>query len=114
MLLLSLEAAAGGHVPRVFHGGGGAHSDLWAQIRADCLGLPLDRVAYLDVGCLGAAIMAAVGVGAHRSLAEAVRSMTRIDRTFEPDSRMKPRYDALYDTYVRATQLLKPVGLIGR
>jgi xylulokinase len=114
MLLLSLEAAAGGHVPRLFHGGGGAHSDLWAQIRADCLGLPLDRVAYLDVGCLGAAIMAAVGVGAHRSLAEAVRSMTRIDRTFEPDSRMKPRYDALYDTYVRATQLLKPVGLIGR
>jgi ribulose kinase len=68
-------------------------------------------VAYLDVG---AAIMAAVGVGAHPSLADAVRAMTRIERTFEPDVSMKPRYDALYDTYVRSTQLLKPVGLIGR
>lgn len=114
LLLASLETAAGAAVPRLFHAGGGAHSDLWAQIRADCLGRPLDRVAYLDVGCLGAAIMAAVGVGAHPSLAEAVRAMTRIERTFEPDVSMKPRYDALYDTYVRSTQLLKPVGLIGR
>ena len=114
MLLASLDVAAGGAVPRLFLAGGGAHSDLWAQIRADCLGRPLDRVATLDVGCLGAAIMAAVGVGAHPSLAEAVRAMTRVARTFEPDASMKPRYDALYDAYVRATPLLKPVGLIGR
>jgi xylulokinase len=114
MLLASLEQAGGGALPRLFHAGGGAHSDLWAQIRADCLGRPLDRVACLDVGCLGAAIMAAVGVGAHPSLADAVRSMTRIERTFQPDAAMMPRYAALYDTYVRATQLLKPVGLIGR
>lgn len=113
MLLASVEAAAGGAAPRLFLAGGGAHSDLWAQIRADCLGRPLDRVAYLDVGCLGAAIMAAVGVGAHPSLAEAVRSMTRVERSFEPDAAMKPRYDALYSAYVRATQVLKPVGLIG-
>src|SRR5262249_31320311 len=62
MLLASLEGAAGEPMPRLFLAGGGAHADLWAQIRADCLGRPLDRVACLDVGCLGAAIMAAVGV----------------------------------------------------
>lgn len=113
MLLGSLEEAAGAAAPRLFLAGGGAHSNSWAQIRADCLGRPLDRVAYLDVGCLGAAIMAAVGIGAHASLAEAVRSMARVERTFEPDAAMKPRYEALYGAYVRATQLLKPVGLIG-
>jgi xylulokinase len=114
MLLQSLEAAAGRTMTRLFLAGGGAHSDLWAQIRADCLGVPLDRVACLDVGCLGAAIMAAVGAGAHRSLDAAIPAMTRIERSFEPDPHMKARYDTLYDTYVRATQLLKPVGMIGR
>ncbi len=65
MLCEACDAAAGGAPSRLFLAGGGARSDLWAQIRADCLGRPLDRVAHLDVGCLGAAILAAVGIGAH-------------------------------------------------
>ena len=87
MLLASLDVAAGETVPRLFHAGGGARSDLWAQIRADCLGRPLDRVLYPDVGCLGAAMMAAVGVGAYDSLTDAIAAMTRVDRRFEPDPR---------------------------
>ena len=114
MLLASLDAAGGEFAPRLFHAGSGARSDLWAQIRADCLGRPLDRAAYPDVGCLGAAIMAAVGIGAHRSLADAIPAMARIERTFEPDARMKPRYDAMYDAYLRATQALRPMGIIGK
>jgi xylulokinase len=112
MLLASLDAAAGETVPRLFYAGGGARSDLWGQIRADCLGRPLDRVSYPDVGCLGAAIMAAVGVGAYKSLAEAIAAMTRVERHFEPNPRMKARYDAMYETYVLAVQVLRPLGLI--
>jgi xylulokinase len=112
MLLSALDDAAGEQVPRLFHAGGGARSDLWTQIRADCLGRPLDRVAYPDVGCLGAAIMAAVGVGTYRTLAEAIPAMTRIDRTFEPNLRMAPRYDAMYEAYIRAISALKPIGVI--
>jgi xylulokinase len=112
MLLASLDAAAGEMVPRLFYAGGGARSDLWGHIRADCLGRPLDRVLYPDVGCLGAAIMAAVGVGAYDSLANAVSAMTRIGSHFEPDRNMKARYDAMYETYVLATQALRPLGII--
>ncbi len=85
---------------------------FWGQIRADCLGRPLDRVFYPDVGCLGAAIMAAVGAGAYKSLAEAIAAMTRVERHFEPNPRMKARYDAMYETYVLAVQVLRPLGLI--
>ncbi len=99
LLFEACDAAAGGATARLFLAGGGARSDLWAQIRADCLGLPLDRVACLDVGCLGAAMMAAVGVGAYPTLAEAVSRMARVERTFEPDPRRKGRYDALFDAY---------------
>jgi xylulokinase len=112
MLLASLEAAAGAPVPRMFHAGGGARADLWAQIRADCLGRPLDRVPHPDVGCLGAAILASVGVAAHASLSQAIAAMTRVERTFEPDPRFRARYDAMYDAYARAATALRPLGRI--
>jgi len=112
LLLASLDAAAGDPPLRLFHAGGGARSDLWAQIRADCLGRPLDRVAYPDVGCLGAAIMASVGVGAHASLSQAIGAMTKVERSFEPDPRFGARYDAMYDAYLRATAALRPIGRI--
>jgi xylulokinase len=112
MLLQAYDAAAGEAPPRLYHAGGGARSDLWAQIKADCLGRPLDRVACLDVGCLGAAIMAAVGAGAYPSLADAVSAMTRIERSFEPDLLMKARYDAMYEAYCRATRTLRPLGVL--
>ena len=113
MLREACDAAAGETAPRLYHAGGGARSDLWAQIKADCLRRPLDRVACLDVGCLGAAIMAAVGIGAYPSLAEATSAMTHVERSFEPDSRMRARYDAMYDAYCGATRALRPLGLIG-
>jgi len=109
LLFEACDAAAGGGTTRLFLAGGGARADLWAQIRADCLGLPLERVACLDVGCLGAAMMAAVGVGAYSTLAEAAR-MARVERTFVPDPSRRARYDALFDAYRRATAALRPIG----
>ena len=55
--------------------------------------------------------MAAVGVGAHGSLADAVRAMTRVERTFAPNAQMKPRYDAMYDAYGKSIEALKRSGV---
>ena len=113
MLLGAIDAASGEPPARLFHAGGGARSDLWAQIRADCLGRPLDRVAFPDVGCLGAAIMAAVGAGRHAQLSDGVMAMTAVERSFEPNPRFRARYDAMYDAYLRALDALRPIGRIG-
>ena len=43
--------------------GGGARSDLWAQIKADVLGVPVYRPRYTEAASLGAAILAATAVG---------------------------------------------------
>ena len=112
LLCEACDAAAGGAPERLFHAGGGARSDLWAQIRADCLGRPLDRVAHLDVGCLGAAILAAVGSGAYATLGQATAAMTHVERTFEPDGRKQARYGAMFEAYKAATAALKPLGRI--
>lgn len=112
--MTSLVDAAGFTPEHMLYGGGGARSDLWSQIRADCLGIPLHRFTFTDVGCLGAAILAAVGIGAFKSIADAVPAMTSVERVFEPDPRMAARYDAMFDAYRRAIDALRPIGLIRR
>jgi xylulokinase len=43
--------------------GGGAKSDLWAQIKSNILGVPVYRPRYTEAASLGAAILAATAVG---------------------------------------------------
>jgi len=55
-------------------------------------------------------MMAAVGVGAYPTLAEAVSRMSRVERVFVPNPHRKARYDALFDAYQRAIAALRPIG----
>jgi xylulokinase len=88
-------------------GGGGSRSDLWCQIRADILGFALKRAAVPDSAALGAAILAGLGSGTMTSLVEAVRSLVRYDRTFEPDPRQRDRHDTGLAAYIRHYEALK-------
>jgi hypothetical protein len=38
--------------------------------------------------------------------------MTSVERIFEPDPAMQPRYDAMFDAYISAINALRPIGLI--
>jgi sugar (pentulose or hexulose) kinase len=51
--------------------GGGAKSRVWAQLRADVLGLPHRVAANPDTSRLGAAMIATVAAGIHADLAAA-------------------------------------------
>lgn len=93
LLLSALEASSGVRATRLRHAGGGARSDVWCQIRADVLGRPIDRLANLDTGLVGAAMLAGLGAGIFPAIDEAASRMCRIERTFEPD----PAREALHD-----------------
>jgi xylulokinase len=67
----------GGRVDEVVTYGGQARSALWNQIKADVWNRPVRVPAHADVGALGAAAIAAVGVGFYCSLAEASERMAR-------------------------------------
>jgi xylulokinase len=99
-----LEEAVGS-VTTIRAMGGGARSSLWLQMKADVLGLPVERVACSEAASLGAAELAMAAVGEFASVAEASRALYRSDRTFEPDAdrgaqyaRPLKRYEALYET----------------
>jgi len=110
LLFEALCVAAAERPACLLYGGGGSRTDLWSQIRADCLGISLHRLAHVDTGCLGAAIMAAVGVGRFSRMADAVSVMAVVERVFEPDPALKPRYDALFAAYTKAIDALKPIA----
>jgi len=80
--------------------GGPAHSDVWNQIKADVTGFVVEVPRILETAVVGAAIVAAVGVGVHPNPPVAIRAMTAIDRRLEPDPELHRVYDRVYEAYV--------------
>jgi xylulokinase len=72
--------------------GGGARSDLWAQIKADILGIPVHRPRHTEAASLGAAILAATAVGLIDDPDAAARAWNPPDRTFTPSPEATPTY----------------------
>ncbi|MFM9107007.1 MAG: glycerol kinase GlpK [Chloroflexota bacterium] len=63
--------------------GGAAANDLLMQTQADLLGVPVVRPATIETTALGAASLAALGVGLASGLEE-IAANWRVDRVFEP------------------------------
>ncbi len=65
--------------------GGAARSPQWLEIFAAAVNLPLELADANELGALGAAIIAAVGVGLYPGLEMAVAAMTRVRDRIEPE-----------------------------
>jgi xylulokinase len=89
--------------------GGGARSRLWAQIRADCTGLPVALPALSDTSALGAAICAAVAGGMHPDIPSCAARVGGAAETVEPDLGARPAYDDAYGAYRRLFDCLRPM-----
>ncbi|UCF92679.1 MAG: hypothetical protein JSW39_00545 [Desulfobacterales bacterium] len=85
-------------------GGGASGSDLWCQVKADVLNLPMIRTTVAEAGLLGAGIVGWHGLGAYPTLSQAEAAMIRIERTFEPDcgpwGKRSHLYDLLYERFL--------------
>ena len=67
--------------------GGAAKGQLWPQIVADTLGIPLRIPVVEESTALGAAICAGVGAGFWKGTDEGAASVAAFARTVEPDAR---------------------------
>lgn len=80
--------------------GGAARSDLWLQMKADMLGIDVERPECSDAASLGAAVLAATGTGAFGSVEEASEAWYRPARVFEPNPRLYACYRDIYERYL--------------
>lgn len=80
--------------------GGGARSDIWLQIKADICEIPLGVPRVTEAACLGAAILASVGVGNYDSVNSAVKEAVVIDRKIIPCDKNVEVYRKRYELYM--------------
>ncbi len=104
------ERRAGVKITELRVAGGGSQSAAALQLTADVFGLPASRPHVYEASGLGAAMDAAVGAGLHPDFPTALREMTRVRDTFEPDAQTHARYDELYrGVYKQMYPRLRPL-----
>lgn len=94
-------------VNAVFTAGGGSNSDVWLKIRSNVLNLPIYKMKEVS-GAVGAAILAASNTH-FGSLAEAVATLTNIDKEVHPEPALVAVY---HKNYQRFLALLLKKGYI--
>jgi L-xylulokinase len=102
-------ADAGVGMGKAVLSGGGARSPHWPQIFADGLGVPVTVAEARETGALGAAMMAAVGIGIYKDEIQAAEAMTRAVKTYEPDPSMRNHYDRRYALWTRLNVASEPI-----
>jgi xylulokinase len=86
---------------------GGGRSTLWKQIISDTLSLPIDVMQVEEPGCLGAAMLAGVGVGIYQDLEEAVQRAVHLHSRTLPDTANADVYKEKRVLFNRAFQALE-------
>ncbi len=89
--------------------GGGAKSRLWSQIKADVCNLPVILPSHGEAAVMGAAMLAAVGVGYYADIPSAAKVMSRPGSRVVPNPANRAAYDAAFDLYISLYETLKPL-----
>ncbi|MEE6717129.1 xylulokinase [Schleiferilactobacillus harbinensis] len=79
--------------------GGGAKSPLWLQIQADVFNTPVVRLENEQGPGMGAAMLAAVGLGWFASFADCAKAFVHYGQTYQPNVANAQRYAALHQIY---------------
>ncbi|OFJ52855.1 carbohydrate kinase [Mycolicibacterium grossiae] len=94
---------------RVMITNGGSKSTLWKQIHADVLGLEMRPVRGHPGASLGAAVIAAIGVGALDDWSDAARFVA-LDPPVTPDPDRRAVYDDAYATWRQLGDAVAPIS----
>jgi xylulokinase len=88
---------------------GGSRLQIWRQIITDVLGLPLEVMRVEEPGCLGAALLAGVGIGAYQDIGSATDQAVRVGVRTTPDSKNSTFYEERRSVFNETYRVLEPV-----
>jgi gluconokinase len=94
--------------------GGGSKSPLWCQITADILGVRIVVPKCKESGCLGSAIIAALGIGMFSNINEAVESMVVSEETYEPNTSTHELYNKSYNYFEALYESMENSGVFNK
>ena len=88
--------------------GGAANSEVWVQIFADALQIPIDTVDAKEIGAQGAVMAAGIAAGIYKDYEEAVERTVKITKTVYPRPEYKAIYEEKYAAYRAVIDALNP------
>jgi len=93
-----------------FHAtGGGAHSAVWMQMKADVLNVPFVALNTVDAGTVGCAMMTGIAIGIFRDLEDAAQHMVEKTKTYEPRKEQHEKYMAHFARYEKLYDAIRPL-----
>jgi L-xylulokinase len=98
---------AGAQINTARLAGGGSRSEVWSQMFADTIQVPMEISDGNELGARGAALSAGIGAGLYRDYAEAVQEAVKVVRVHNPIPANTPHYLARYAEYERLTRVMK-------
>lgn len=89
--------------------GGGAYSEVWMQMKADMLNVPITALATVDAGTVGSAMLTGIAAGCFRNLEDAQKAMVVKKKVYTPRIEMHEKYQKVYERYRELYQAVRPL-----
>ena len=89
--------------------GGGAHSAVWMQMKADMLGVPFTALKTVDAGTVGCAMLTGIAIGMYKDLYEASSVMVEETKTYYPRQEQHDRYLKVFERYEKMYEAVRPL-----
>ena len=100
MFLNYKNVVKAGAKPKIIHAtGGGAHSAVWMQMKADILGLPVIALSTVDAGTVGSAMLTGIAIDMFKDLEEAAGKMIEKIKKYEPRAEYHEKYMEVFERY---------------
>lgn len=110
-MYLNLQALKGSGIrfEKLHATGGGARSEVWMQMKADVLNLPIVTLQTADAGTVGSAMLTGIAIGLFRDLKDAAAHMVEKVKTYEPREEMHKKYLEIYERYEKLYRAVRPL-----
>ena len=100
---------SGIHFEKLHATGGGAHSKVWMQMKADVLDLPITALKTVDAGTVGSAMLTGVAIGLFKNLEDAACHMVEETTTYYPRKEKHEKYMRIYERYEKVYEAVRPL-----
>lgn len=100
---------SGIHFTKLNATGGGAHSAMWMQMKADMLNLPITALKTVDAGTVGSAMLTGAAIGLFENLEGAAAHMVEETVTYKPRATMHEKYLRIYERYENLYGAVRPL-----
>lgn len=108
---LNLEQlqASGIHFSVLHATGGGAKSEVWMQMKADILNIPIIAMETVNAGTVGSAMLTGIAIHCYKDLEQAASIMVKQRKVYYPRMAQYEAYSAIYERYRKLYAAVRPL-----